>query len=269
MSATPGRFADLAPRVASGVVIAALGLGAIWAGGAWFMGFVALAVAIMVWELHGIVAPGTGHAAGVALGALAAVAVALSHLLPVVFVLPLAMLPAAGGIALLPRERRVFAALAALVVLAGFGMIHLREDVGVVWMLWLCAVVVATDILGYFAGKGIGGPKLWPRISPKKTWAGTVAGWAGALIVGLVFMRLTGAGAELLALSVATSMAAQIGDISESAVKRRSGVKDASHLIPGHGGLFDRFDGMFGAAVFLLIVERIVAFPPVPAGAGG
>lgn len=264
----PGRFADLGLRVASGLAMAAAGFLALWLGGAAFLGLVALVVGLMMWELAGLALPRAGSGLlAAALGALAALSVALSRLMPPEYLLPLALLPAVAGlVGARGGGRRVFAPIAALLVLSGFGLLHLREDLGLVWVLWLVLVVIATDVLGYFAGKALGGPRLWPRVSPKKTWAGTLAGWAGAAAVGLAFARFTGAGAGLVALSVAAAMAAQIGDISESAVKRQAGVKDASHLIPGHGGLFDRFDGLFGAALFFLVAERLVAFPPPAAG---
>ena len=100
-------------------------------------------------------------------------------------------------------------------------------------MLWLVLLVAATDILGYFAGRILGGPKFWPRVSPKKTWSGTVAGWIGAALIGWVFMARTGSGVELIAISVALSMASQMGDIAESAIKRHVGVKDSSTCCPG------------------------------------
>ena len=132
----------------------------------------------------------------------------------------------------------------------------------VIWMFWLVLVVVATDVAGYFAGRLIGGPKFWPRVSPKKTWSGTVAGWIAAGLLGAVFAHYTIANFNLVPLSVAAAMASQLGDIAESAIKRRAGVKDSSNLIPGHGGLFDRFDGMLGAALFILIIGQLVGFPP-------
>jgi phosphatidate cytidylyltransferase len=78
----------------------------------------------------------------------------------------------------------------------------------------------------------------------------------------VLFAGVTSAGLGLIGVSIAVSMASQIGDIAESAIKRRAGVKDSSHLIPGHGGLLDRFDGMLGAAVFIVIVGQLVGFPP-------
>ncbi len=124
--------------------------------------------------------------------------------------------------------------------------------------------MIATDIGGYFAGRMFGGPKIWPKVSPKKTWSGTVAGWIAAAAISVPFVTQTATGWELLGIAVAISMASQLGDVSESAIKRRVGVKDSSNLIPGHGGLLDRFDSMLGASIFLLLIERIVDFPPPP-----
>jgi phosphatidate cytidylyltransferase len=128
-------------------------------------------------------------------------------------------------------------------------------------MVWLVAVVVATDVAGYFAGKALGGPKFWPRVSPKKTWSGTAAGWLAAAAVGAVFAAEAGIGLGVVVLSVLVSMASQAGDVAESALKRKMGVKDSSGLIPGHGGLFDRFDGMLGAAAMVLLVLSIWGLP--------
>ncbi len=116
---------------------------------------------------------------------------------------------------------------------------------------------------GYFAGRLLGGPKFWPRISPKKTWSGTLAGWALAAAVGWGMARHAGIDAAplLAALSAVTAFAAQMGDIGESWIKRRMGVKDSSGLLPGHGGVMDRFDGMTGASVFLYLLMQLTDFP--------
>jgi phosphatidate cytidylyltransferase len=264
-----GRFGDLAPRVASGVALAAVGLGATWAGGWAFLALVVVVTALMVWELARLFAPGAGwRPAGLA--AIAGAAVAATAVLPVAVTLPMILLPALAGIAVLPTNRRIFAIYASFTVVAGFGLWHLRNDLGPQGfqaMLWLAFVVVATDVAGYFAGRLIGGPKFWPRVSPSKTWSGTVAGWIGAAGVGIAFAApAPGAAAALAGVSVAVSMASQIGDAAESAIKRRVGVKDASGLIPGHGGVMDRFDGMLGAAVMFLIAERVVDLPPLLTG---
>jgi phosphatidate cytidylyltransferase len=116
-------------------------------------------------------------------------------------------------------------------------------------------VVWAADIGGYFAGRGIGGPRLWPSVSPKKTWAGAIGGFAGSLAVAAAFAA-TGVGktGPLLALGAFLSVISQLGDLFESAVKRRFGVKDSSHIIPGHGGLLDRLDGFVAAIVAAAIL---------------
>ena len=149
-----------------------------------------------------------------------------------------------------------------MILLAGFGLVQIRDDMGFGWLMWLVLVVVTTDVVGYFAGRAIGGPKFWPRVSPKKTWSGTAAGWVGAAIIGALFSFNAGIGLQLIGISIAVSMASQMGDMAESGMKRRLGVKDSSTLIPGHGGLLDRFDGMLGASVFLLIIGQFIGFPP-------
>jgi phosphatidate cytidylyltransferase len=122
-------------------------------------------------------------------------------------------------------------------------------------LIFVLLIVWATDIGGYFAGRGIGGPKLWPKVSPNKTWSGAVGGFVGSLAVAGGFAASgLGKALPLLALAGVLSVASQLGDLFESAVKRRFGVKDSSHLIPGHGGLLDRLDGLVAALVLAVIV---------------
>jgi phosphatidate cytidylyltransferase len=140
---------------------------------------------------------------------------------------------------------------------AAFCPIVLRADVdyGLVAIFFLFAVVWTTDIAAYFVGRIFGGPKLWPAVSPKKTWSGALGGLAGAIIAAFVvasFAALSHRAAIVLA--VLLSVASQAGDLFESHLKRRFGVKDASHIIPGHGGVMDRLDGfIFAAALATLI----------------
>jgi phosphatidate cytidylyltransferase len=133
-------------------------------------------------------------------------------------------------------------------------LVRLDQTNGFVALILILLVVWATDIGGYFAGRGIGGPKLWPRVSPKKTWAGAIGGFAASLVVsgGFAGLGLAKTGPILL-LGAALSIASQLGDLFESAVKRRFGVKDSSHIIPGHGGLLDRLDGFVAAVVMAAI----------------
>jgi phosphatidate cytidylyltransferase len=264
MSLSGDSFSDLAARLASGAVIAAIGLSAMWAGGLWFLALIAVLTGGMVWELVRMLNPGAAHRRAVIFALVAGGAVFAARLVPEGFGLPLLFAPALAGLSMLTQNRTLFLVFTVLILIAGFGVHIQRDEFGFIWMAWLAAVVIATDMLGYFAGRLIGGPKFWPAVSPKKTWSGTATGWVAAALVGAGFMGWTGAGAEILGISVAFAMASQAGDIAESAVKRRMGVKDASNLIPGHGGLLDRFDGMLGASVFLLLVEALVDFPPPP-----
>lgn len=263
MTPAPGQWSDLTTRLLSGGTVAAVGLGLMWLGGLWFQSLCAAVAGIMIWELARM--QGGGSAAP-PLGALAAAVVFAAGFVPPGFILPLLILPALAGLPRMGTNRAVYAGFSALIILAAFGLMSLRADHGFLWIAWLVVIVMASDVFGYFAGRAIGGPKFWPRVSPKKTWSGTIAGWIGAAFVGWAFMASTAAGPQLIGISIAVAMAGQLGDVAESALKRRSGVKDSSNLIPGHGGLFDRFDALLGASIFLLLVGQIIDFPPVPAG---
>ncbi|WP_264213435.1 phosphatidate cytidylyltransferase [Leisingera thetidis] len=258
MSAARGRWADLLPRVLSAVVMVAVGGYAVWTGGLVFDVMIALCCGGMVWELVRMLEPARSGTA-LQLGAVSGAAVLLASLLPVFWVLPVLAAPVAAGFGQISDRRQYFTGFALWVLLAGFGFIWLRgqPEMGLPWMLWLIGIVVVTDVAGYFAGKIIGGPKFWPRVSPKKTWSGTASGWLAAAFLGAVFASQMGLGFGIVVLSVLLSMASQAGDVAESALKRMTGVKDSSALIPGHGGLFDRFDGMLGAAAMFLAVTAI------------
>jgi phosphatidate cytidylyltransferase len=129
-------------------------------------------------------------------------------------------------------------------------LVRLDPVKGFAALMFVLLIVWVTDSGGYFAGRGIGGPKLWPRVSPKKTWAGAVGGLVASLAVAAGFAALAlGKTLPLLVLSAVLSTVSQLGDLFESAVKRRFGVKDSSQIIPGHGGLMDRLDGFVAAVV--------------------
>lgn len=129
--------------------------------------------------------------------------------------------------------------------------VTLRADatMGLQAIVLLFAVVWTTDILGYFAGRAFGGPKLWPAISPNKTWSGSIAGSIGAMGVALLLAPLLQVRNAIALIALLLSVAAQLGDLFESWVKRQFGAKDAGHLIPGHGGAMDRLDGFWAAAL--------------------
>ena len=105
-----------------------------------------------------------------------------------------------------------------------------------------------------FCGKYFGGRKFWPAVSPKKTWSGTAGGWVAATLTGVVCVLAINLPPDIIWISVFVSMFSQGGDIVESALKRQMKIKDSSQLIPGHGGVFDRFDGMLGAGALCFLV---------------
>jgi phosphatidate cytidylyltransferase len=245
-------WSDLAPRIISGIAMLMVGALAVWMGGAVFnLALLGLA-GLMAWEaarMFGATGPNSIFIAVECIGVLA-----LCTYLPGYAVLPLVGAIAIAGAGQVNRDKPLFGLFLAWILLASFAMYILRGQAGLLWVLWLICIVIISDIAGYFAGKSLGGPKFWPRISPKKTWSGTLAGWIGAGIVGMIFMVPLSAGITLIWASVLVGFAGQMGDIAESAVKRRTGVKDSSDLIPGHGGVLDRFDGMLGASMLVMIL---------------
>lgn len=260
-----GRWDDLKKRVLSALVMVVVGAFEIWVGGPPFDAFAILVTGLMVWELAGMTAPWKGLSpkllGAVAAAALAAVLLIGTQLSPLLLAGP-------GALFLLTDRRdRVLAALyAQMIMVSGYGLVSLRIETGISAIVWIIAVVVASDVLGYFAGRILGGPKFWPKVSPKKTWSGTVAGWIGAALVGLAYVWVAGSDWLLVPVSVLVAFAGQLGDIAESWIKRRAGVKDASNLIPGHGGVLDRFDALIGAVVGTLVFGLVVPVTPLIGG---
>lgn len=265
---TPGwlsRFGDLGPRVASALALAVVGVGLLALGGAWTALLAALAAAIMFAEFRSITRGGAGTPGpGVALGAAGAAGGALlaALLSPAA---GLAWLIAALVTAVLAEARTAgqgdafwTGVGAAYVGTAALALVYLRVSAadGFAVVLWIVLSVAASDIGGYFAGRLVGGPKLWPRVSPAKTWAGAVGGVALATATGLIFALLVSGGdpGVLAALSAGVAVIAQAGDLAESALKRHFGVKDSGTLLPGHGGLLDRFDGLLPALIVMALL---------------
>ncbi|MFG1344702.1 phosphatidate cytidylyltransferase [Xanthobacter autotrophicus DSM 431] len=169
------------------------------------------------------------------------------------FAFSLVLLLAAGSSLAVPRQSLWAISGVLIAASAALPVVGLRGDVplGLIAVLFLCAVVWATDIFAYFTGRALGGPKLWPRVSPNKTWSGAIGGTLAGIIAGVgvgAFAALPSL-VPLAGLALLLSIVSQAGDLAESAVKRRAGVKDASRLIPGHGGLLDRLDGFAAASL--------------------
>ncbi|MEM7422690.1 MAG: phosphatidate cytidylyltransferase [Pseudomonadota bacterium] len=144
---------------------------------------------------------------------------------------------------------------------AGIALVWVRgeEPYGLLSVIWAALVVAATDIGGYFVGRWVGGPRLWPALSPKKTWAGLLGGVSLAFIVGGLFSWATTGTYfyQVCIVSMIAALVAQGGDLAESALKRRFGVKDAGTLIPGHGGVLDRLDGHMAAVLVAAVVTAV------------
>ncbi len=162
--------------------------------------------------------------------------------------------------------------IAAGVVYAGIffvSMLWLRSDprLGLVALLWLFALIWTADVAAYFTGRALGGPKLWPAVSPNKTWSGAIGGTIAGLIAGTIVIMAAGLALRpvLVLVMLVIVIAAQLGDLMESAIKRRFGVKDSSHLIPGHGGLMDRCDSLIAAAAVALFIGWARAGMTAPA----
>lgn len=256
----PSKWDDLTVRIASGAAMTIVGALGVVLGGVWFQMMVVFVTAVMVWELWMMIRPESATSGMLLAAGLASVMSGQLLDETWVGVLLFVAVPLIGTV-YLQSERITFFGFAFGIQLAGWGLVQFREDYGFTWILWMILVVVATDIFGYFAGRTFGGPKFWPKISPKKTWSGTAAGWGAAGIVGFFFAMWTEATWALIPISMVLSFASQMGDITESALKRRMGVKDSSTLIPGHGGLFDRFDALLGAALFMLLCAYVLNIP--------
>jgi phosphatidate cytidylyltransferase len=265
-------LADLLPRFMSAIILMTAALVSVWRGGAvfdliWF--FAAVAVGYEWQSLIAAPRPATRcllAALGLASGALFS---AESRVLCAG-----AAFGASGlAVALVAGKGRwiwAFCGVAyAATLLVSLYALHRPEDFGARSILWLFAIVWGTDVFAYFGGRLIGGPKLWPRVSPSKTWSGTLTGiFAGAVLGSAIGGHGLGlkAQAPLFALGLAASAISQVGDIFESWVKRRFGLKDSSGLIPGHGGFMDRLDGFIAAAAFAAILGAARDKPSIAAG---
>jgi phosphatidate cytidylyltransferase len=255
-AASESNSRNLLMRVVVAAVLIPLAVAIAYAGGwLWTALVTAAAIGLFV-EWLAVV----GLAGALALAIRGGVALALGGICFAVGRIDAALIVLAIGlvaIASTAPDRRSWAAAGfCYAAAAEIASVLLRLDPvkGFAALMFVLIIVWVTDSGGYFAGRGIGGPKLWPSVSPKKTWAGAVGGFAASLAVACGFAAFDlGRTVPLLISAAILSVASQLGDLFESAVKRRFGVKDSSHIIPGHGGLMDRLDG-FVAAVVLAAV---------------
>jgi len=262
---------ELKKRVLSAIVMIALALGVTyWGGWPFALFWLAAGIAMMVeWTEMVKIEPRRAVQAVFGLGLLALTLVYLTGAgLAMGAATALGFLILGTLIARGARKRLWAAsgfAYAAVMVLVP-PMVRAYPEIGVLALIWMFGVVWATDIAAYFTGRALGGPKLCPSISPKKTWSGFLGGVFAAALAGVLVAWLGRRWGldhsfglwSVIALSMVASVASQIGDLGESALKRHCDVKDSSHLIPGHGGVMDRLDG-FWAVSFILGIVLLVA----------
>jgi phosphatidate cytidylyltransferase len=248
---------NLLTRVIAALILAPAAIAIAWAGGWLWAGLVTMAAIGLYVEWLMIVGCGRNAgviATGTAALSLAGFCLASGRIEAALVTVVLGVV----SVALICPGKRAWVAVglcyAAAAEIASV-LVRLDQVWGFVALVLVLLVVWVTDIGGYFAGRGIGGPKLWPRVSPKKTWAGAIGGFIASLAIAGAFAGFgLGKMGPLLLLGAVLSIASQFGDLFESAVKRRFGVKDSSQIIPGHGGLLDRLDGFVAAIVLAALI---------------
>ncbi len=252
---------ELQLRIISGIILAVVVLAATWYGGLAFSLLSALIGLLIYYEWSTITRLASEQPVANAVGWIGQAAIAVAVVSGTVgysLILLLLFFAIAVGFVVMGGVSRWFPAGIVYAGLTGIALANIRggDASGLHAMLFVFAVVWATDILAYFIGRAIGGPKLAPRISPGKTWSGAIGGAVCAVIAGVLVAYAAFPDAIALAAFVALvlSVCSQSGDLFESFIKRRFGVKDSSRLIPGHGGVMDRVDGLIFAcfAAFLL-----------------
>jgi phosphatidate cytidylyltransferase len=256
---------ELRLRIVSGVILGILVLAATWAGGIWFRSLSVLIMVLVHYEFSTITNAPVKAPLANAIGWLAVLATAVFILTSLPSMALAAIIIGAAGAVLAGVVRGAGLWSATAVLYAGFSGLALAEirgegHFGLFAMLFLFAIVWSTDILAYFCGRALGGPKLAPRISPGKTWSGAVFGAAAGVGagVGVALIVRQGGGLMIPLIALILAVASEIGDLFESWVKRRFGAKDSSHLIPGHGGVMDRVDGLVFAAFAAFLLGNLL-----------
>ena len=268
-----GAMRDLMPRLISAIVMVILALGTAIRGGEAFILFWLAASLAVVWEWQRLIAAPQATLRFI----VGAVALVLTVVLARQMALDMAMLTLLIGCGLLAwlggPGKRVWAA-AGLVYASSLAvsvtLLRLSLFEGLEAILFLFAVVWGTDVCAYFGGRLIGGPKLWPRVSPSKTWSGFLVGiTSGAFFGTLLYVWISGAELRSVVITFLIGLicgaVSQGGDLFESSVKRHFGVKDSSHLIPGHGGFMDRLDGFIFACALAALVGFLRSGPAAAA----
>lgn len=263
---------NLRLRILSAVVMAAVALGATWIGG-WPFRLLAVAAGLAIFTewttICGIASRRVAFLVYLVLVGIPLLLVLIGIPAGVVLLALLSMFLLGLAIPGPAGQSRWGAGGILYVVLPVVSMSMVRGDgmPGLVGILFLFAVVWGTDIFAYFVGRAVGGPKLAPAISPGKTWSGAVGGAICGVAAGIVVLAVAGTrlGWAFVAIALVLSVLSQIGDLFESWIKRRFGIKDSSSFIPGHGGVMDRLDGLVTAAIGLYVIGWLVSGAETPA----
>lgn len=256
-------LSSLTLRIISALVLAPVVLIVVWIGELPFLVLMAILAALIASELKTLLLDGQrSDMVLLAFAGILAVAIAGAGAAGAGLLMGLAGM--ASGVAWRLWRRQpllpvVISYVYLVVPLVAFIWFRMDAQYGIAVASWLLAVVWATDIFAYFAGRSIGGAKLAPSISPGKTWAGLAGGVVGAAAAGLATELVLGFGPGIILplISAFLAVVAQMGDLFESALKRRIGVKDSSGLIPGHGGILDRIDGLVAAIAVAAVIALL------------
>lgn len=255
---SPDQRHGLLLRIVSALALGSLAVGAIVAGGWAHAVFWCIAAIGIFLEWSGVVGAKSQVArlAGVAVLIVAGALCGAGYVFPAFVVSILGLMGISAATAATLRLWGMLGLAYAAPVLLGPIVLRGDPQYGIAALVFLCAIVWATDTLAYFAGRLLGGPKLAPALSPKKTWSGAVGGIIGGTSAGAATFAYFGLSNSLatVCLALLLSLVSQIGDLLESAFKRKFGVKDSSRVIPGHGGLMDRLDGFLVAAAVAALI---------------
>jgi phosphatidate cytidylyltransferase len=264
LTAEPPKWRDLSIRIASAAVLIPIILALTWADSLWYGLLVAAMAVFMGVEWTKLVHDSRPLQLALHVGA-AIVAALLPYFagsLATIWCLSLIWAASIVHRQVSDRQHSFWSLIGIpYIALSALAVILLRNDAthGLIAVYWLLFVVWGADTLAYFAGRTIGGPKLLPSISPRKTWAGLVGAIVGGSLCSLVFALVVGLESLwwLLAVGALMAIVEQAGDFFESALKRKVGVKDSGALIPGHGGMLDRVDGLVAAGMVAALIGGV------------
>ena len=253
------KFSDLYLRVLSALVILFVAVSCIYLGHIFYVLLLLFLTAVIFFEANTLININPNFWNNLVLAALAVICLSIFIVYDFYWKYILLFLPPIF-LSINSRSNRLLGFLTGILIVTAISTyLELKLHFINLVIFWLITCVIASDVAGYFIGRIIGGPKIWVMISPNKTWSGTLAGWLFASLVGLLFFLYYDLEPQIIILSCIVAIFSQAGDFYESWLKRRIGKKDSSQLIPGHGGVLDRFDGIIGGAIGLKVILLFVS----------